>query len=121
MTVRESAILRNTAIRGGGVYSATNAKSTFINTTISLNHARGKAEGNGIGGGVFNYGGTVYLANSTIASNTSQGLGSAIAATSAAEGSAFVYTKNSLIAIPILRWINPVTILALTICLNYFW
>lgn len=97
MTVRESTILRNTAIRGGGVYSATNAKSTFINTTISQNHARGKAEGNGIGGGVFNYGGTVYLANSTIVSNTSQGLGSAIAATSDADGSAQVYTKSSLI------------------------
>lgn len=97
MTVRESTILRNTAIRGGGVYSATNAKSTFINTTITQNHARGKAEGNGIGGGVFNYGGTVYLANSTIVSNTSQGLGSAIAATSDADGSAQVYTKSSLI------------------------
>ena len=97
MTVRESAIIGNRAIRGGGVYSAEGATSTFINTTISQNHARGKAEGNGIGGGLFNYGGTVYLANSTIAENTSQGWGAAIAATSDADGSAFVYTKSSLI------------------------
>ena len=97
MTVQDSAILRNTAIRGGGVYSAEGATSTFINTTISQNHARGKAEGNGIGGGLFNYGGTVYLASSTIAENTSQGWGAAIAATSDADGSAFVYTKSSLI------------------------
>lgn len=97
MTVRESSILRNKAVRGGGVYSAVNAKSTFINTTISQNYARGKVEGNGIGGGIYNYGGTVYLANSTIASNTSQGLGSAIAATSDSDGSAYVYSKNSLI------------------------
>ena len=97
MIVRESVILRNNAIRGGGVYSAKGATSTFINTTISQNHARGKAEGNGIGGGLFNYGGTVYLANSTIAENTSGGWGAAIAATSDADGSAFVYIKSSLI------------------------
>jgi hypothetical protein len=97
MTVRESAIIGNAAIRGGGVYSAEGATSTFINTTISQNRARGKAEGNGIGGGIFNYGGTVYLASSTIAENTSQGWGAAIAATSDADGSAFVYTKSSLI------------------------
>ncbi len=97
LTVRESTILRNRAIRGGGIYNAENAKSTFINSTISQNHARGKLEGNGIGGGVFNYGGTVYLANSTISSNTSQGLGSAIAATSDANGSARIYVKSSLI------------------------
>ncbi|MET0357034.1 MAG: choice-of-anchor Q domain-containing protein [Cellvibrio sp.] len=97
MTVRESAIIGNSAIRGGGVYSAKDATSTFINTTISQNHARGKAEGNGIGGGLFNYGGTVYLANSTIAENASQGWGAAIAATSDADGSAFFYMKSSLI------------------------
>ncbi len=97
LTVRESAIVRNKAIRGGGAYSAEDAKSTFINTTISHNHARGAAEGNGIGGGIYNYGGTVYLASSTIASNTSQGWGSAIAATSDADGAAYVYTKSSLI------------------------
>lgn len=97
MTVIESAIIGNSAIRGGGVYSAEDATSTFINTTISQNHARGKAEGNGVGGGLFNYGGTVYLASSTIAENTSQGWGAAIAATSDADGSAFVYTKSSLI------------------------
>ena len=97
MTVRESAIIRNRAIRGGGIYSAEGATSTIINTTISHNHARGKVEGNGIGGGVYNYGGTVNLANVTIASNTSQGLGSAIAATSDADGSAYTYIKNSMI------------------------
>ena len=97
MTVRESAIIRNRAIKGGGIYSAEDATSTIINTTISHNHARGKVEGNGIGGGVYNYGGTVNLANVTIALNTSQGLGSAIAATSAADGSAYTYIKNSMI------------------------
>lgn len=97
MTLRESAIIRNTAIKGGGIYSAEGATSTIINTTISHNHARGKVEGNGIGGGVYNYGGTVNLANVTIASNTSQGLGSAIAATSDADGSAYTYIKNSMI------------------------
>lgn len=97
MTVRESAIIRNRAIRGGGIYSAEGATSTIINTTISHNHARGKVEGNGIGGGVYNYGGTVNLANVTIASNTSQGLGSAIASTSDADGSAYTYIKNSMI------------------------
>lgn len=97
MTVRESAIIRNTAIKGGGIYSAEGATSTIINTTISHNHARGKVEGNGIGGGVYNYGGTVNLANVTIASNTSQGLGLAIATTSDADGSAYTYIKNSMI------------------------
>ena len=97
LTVRESAILRNKAIRGAGVYNAEDATSTFINTTISKNHARGRLEGNGIGGGVFNFGGTVYLANSTIAENTAQGSGAAIAATSDADGSAFFYVKRSLI------------------------
>lgn len=97
MTVRESAIIRNRAIKGGGIYNAEGGTSNIINTTISLNHARGKVEGNGIGGGIYNFGGTVNLANVTIASNTSQGLGSAIASTSDAEGSARIYIKNSLI------------------------
>ncbi|MGM8227779.1 choice-of-anchor Q domain-containing protein [Cellvibrio sp. ARAG 10.3] len=97
MTLRESAVIRNRAIKGGGIYSAEGATSTIINTTISHNHARGKVEGNGIGGGVYNYGGTVNLANVTIASNTSQGLGSAIASTSDADGSAYTYIKNSMI------------------------
>jgi hypothetical protein len=97
LTVRESSIVRNTAIKGGGIYSAKGARSTFVNSTISQNHARGKAVGNGIGGGVYNHGGVVFLASSTIASNTSQGFGAAIAVTSDAEGSAQVYVKGSLI------------------------
>ncbi len=97
LTLRASTLFRNKAVRGGGIYSAKGAKSTFINSTITQNHARGRVEGNGIGGGVFNYGGTVYVANSTIAENTSEGLGSAIAATSDADGTARVYIKGSLI------------------------
>lgn len=97
MTVRESTIAFNTATRGGGIYSAEGSTSTFINSTISHNHVEGEAEGDGIGGGVFNYGGSVYFSNSTIASNTSDGLGAAIAATSDADGTARVYVKGSLI------------------------
>jgi hypothetical protein len=97
LTVRESTLAFNTATRGGGIYSAEGSNSTFINTTLSHNHAEGEAEGDGIGGGVFNYGGTVYLSNSTISSNTSDGLGAAIAATSDAQGSARIYINGSMI------------------------
>jgi hypothetical protein len=97
MTVRQSTLLRNKAARGGGIYNAQGAKSTFINSTISQNHAKGELEGQGIGGGVFNGDGTVYLANSTIAENTAQQSGAAIAVYSYTFGSAFVYVKHSLI------------------------
>ncbi|PUA26299.1 MAG: hypothetical protein B0W54_24055 [Cellvibrio sp. 79] len=97
MTVRESTIAFNTATRGGGIYSAEGSTSTVINSTISHNHAEGEAEGDGIGGGVFNYGGSLYFSNSTISSNTSDGLGAAIAATSDVDGTARVYVKSSLI------------------------
>ncbi|MES2826405.1 MAG: choice-of-anchor Q domain-containing protein [Pseudomonadota bacterium] len=97
MTVRQSILLRNKAVRGGGIYNAQGAKATFINSTISQNHARGELEGQGIGGGVFNGDGTVYLANSTIAENTAQRSGAAIAVYSYTFDSAFVYVKRSLI------------------------
>ena len=97
LTVRESSIVRNTAIKGGGIYSAKGARSTFVNTTISQNYARGKAAGNGIGGGIYNYGGAVFVASSTIAANTSQGFGAAIAVTSDAESTAQIFVKGSLI------------------------
>ncbi|MES2675800.1 MAG: choice-of-anchor Q domain-containing protein [Pseudomonadota bacterium] len=97
LTVRQSTLLRNKAVRGGGIYNAQEAKSTFINSTISQNHARGELEGQGIGGGVFNRDGTVYLANATIAENTAQRSGAAIAVNAYASGTAFVYVKRSLI------------------------
>ena len=97
LTVRESSLVGNKAVKGGGIYSAKGSRSTFVNSTISQNYAQGKASGNGIGGGIYNYGGTVFLASSTIASNTSQGFGSAIAVTSDAGGNAQVFVKGSLI------------------------
>ncbi len=98
LEVRESTISSNTATRGGGMYSAAGSTSTLINSTISYNRADGVNENEGIGGGVFNFGGTVYIASSTVALNSSQQLGAAIAATSDVDGSAQVYIKGSLIA-----------------------
>jgi|GEM_PF-2056583 len=97
LTVRESTVVRNTAIKGGGIYSAKGSRTTFVNSTISQNYARGKATGNGVGGGIYNNGGVVFLASSTIASNTSQGFGAAIAVTADTDSSAQVFVKGSLI------------------------
>ena len=97
MTVRESSIVRNTAIKGGGIYGAKGSRTSFVNTTISQNYARGKAVGNGVGGGIYNNGGAVFIASSTIASNTSQGFGAAIAVTSDLDGNAQVFVKGSVI------------------------
>ncbi|RYY74300.1 MAG: right-handed parallel beta-helix repeat-containing protein [Gammaproteobacteria bacterium] len=96
LTVRESSLVQNTAAKGGGIYSAKGSRSTFINSTISKNYAAGTGAA-GIGGGIYNNGGAVFLASSTIASNTSQGFGSAIAVTSDVEGTAQVFVKGSLI------------------------
>lgn len=95
MTVKESTIAFNTARKGGGIYSAEDSKSTFINSTISNNHAVNRGEG--MGGGIFNYGGDVSISSSTISANTSDGLAAAITTTSDAQDSSRVYIKGSLI------------------------
>jgi hypothetical protein len=62
---------------GGGIYNT--GILTVTDTTISANSASGGAvDCCGFGGGIFNYGGTLTLSNSTISGNSADGNGGGI-------------------------------------------
>lgn len=60
--VRYSTLMENSAARGGGLANGSSATANFFASTILDNQAT-------YGGGVDNSGGTVFMVNSTIASN----------------------------------------------------
>ncbi|WP_071518663.1 DUF4347 domain-containing protein [Geitlerinema sp. PCC 9228] len=76
LTLKNSTISGNSAVRGAGIFSDSNSNTTFNNSEVSDNRS---GLGGGPGGGIFNdiYS-TATFNNSTIANNTSNGSGGGI-------------------------------------------
>ena len=79
LTVRDSVVTGNSAQWGGGIYNADLGRLTVVRSRISGNHAIEPAPGAvGSGGGLYNWGGTATILDSTISDNDSVSAGGGI-------------------------------------------
>ena len=79
VNVTNCVITGNSSVDGGGIFNSPDTTLNITNSTISGNEAKGFSSSGGgaagVGGGIFNFGGTVNVTNSVISQNHSLGGG----------------------------------------------